>query len=134
MTEVKDRPKTLLIRGDQGSGKTTLARHIAQVAGRYVELSMLELTQPFGLSALADHGKPVATIIIDEFGGSLLESGVLEQLLESDMVSVNRKGLTPRKVSRPHVIVCVVPGVHCNKLQDSDDIQTLVVELKSVTL
>lgn len=98
-----EKGKALLIRGDQGSGKTTRARAIAKEHGSYTETTMDELCQgKFGLGRVLK-GDPT-TVIVEEFGGNREDVAVAKVLITSEKLTVERQGENPVEVTPPNFI------------------------------
>jgi len=99
--------KALIIRGPQGSGKSTIAREIAKARGPYVETTLADIDSPFELGRLMAHDP--ATIIVDEVGcfSRFLDRAreKLKDIVRSHELEVHRRGQNPRTVASPNIII-----------------------------
>jgi predicted P-loop ATPase len=95
----------LVLHGEQGAGKTTLARQIAARRGRYAEISSLLLSEK---DALGDalSSRP-STLIIDAEGLSHKDLAQLKTLVTSNTLTLRMPfhRMTVR-IPAPQVIVC----------------------------
>jgi len=107
---VLEKGKALIITGDEGVGKTTLARKIANTNShsslKYVIVTLQEITQsPFALGRVLG-GEPDTVIIEDEL--NLIDSHLdfMKPLISNDEITVDRKGKKHELVKTPHFIIC----------------------------
>ena len=99
----------LNIVGEQGSGKSLLARWIANRSGKFVELDSSEITSTFTLgNALASEPK---VIIIDWHFVEKDSLSVLKMLMSNESIECNRKGRQVVFVPAPTVILCSIEPI-----------------------
>jgi energy-coupling factor transporter ATP-binding protein EcfA2 len=96
--------KALVIVGPQGSGKSLLARKIAESLGTYAETCFSVLSSPFDLGVLL-MGKP-ATLILEEFSHQRVIRNGLKNLITSDTMLMCRRGQMDTTVPTPNFIFC----------------------------
>ena len=95
--------QALVIVGEQGVGKSSLAKDIAEQHGAYVVCSGSELTSgPFELGRLVD-GKP-DTIIVEDF--ERCDIAKLKKMIMSPQVRVDVRGKSPYMATMPNFILC----------------------------
>lgn len=105
----------IVIAGPAGSGKTTLARTIAQTAGRFVETTAERLLQSFGLGVLYDEPD---VCIVDEVRASELEK--FNTWISSTAISVERKHCEAFNVKSPVFILCMQSSIEYARLEMGD--------------
>lgn len=97
-------PATLII-GEQGSGKTLLARAVAAQYGTYVEIrDELDLCAPFQLGALLEGGP--RAVIVDVEDSTERTLAQIKALVCNPSIQIHRKHQPVRAVATPHFIVC----------------------------
>lgn len=96
--------QALVITGTQCSGKTTLARKIAESYGSFAHIGAARLMENFGLSE-AMESEP-KTLIVDGFPTEQEAVNSLKALITSDTVCVNRRFSEPSVVNTPNFIFC----------------------------
>ena len=104
------RGKILVISGPQGSGKTILARKIAENYGAFRELDAVSLNDTRELDHAIASG--VATIIFDEAPCAKEIVARLKDIVTNPTVTVNRKYQEPVSVATPNFIICTSGDQH----------------------
>lgn len=94
----------LVITGPQGCGKTTLARKIAALHGKFAEVNADCLGSPFGLT-YALSGDPDA-LIVEGFPTHSKGIKEIKTMLMSDTIICHRLYKNPIQVKTPNFIFC----------------------------
>lgn len=107
---VLEKGKALIITGDEGVGKTTLARKIADAHShsplKYVTATLQQIVQSnFGLGDVLEC-EPDTVIIEDKL--NLIDSHLdfMKPLISNETIKIDRKGKKPRTVDSPNFIIC----------------------------
>lgn len=96
--------RILCIIGPQGSGKSILAREIAEQRGTYIVINEYHLLRPL-LSFLDGRNNPANTVIVEEFTGRRDVVDRLKMMASEDQIVVNRKYKNPLTIPTPNFIV-----------------------------
>lgn len=96
--------QALVIYGPQGSGKTILARKIAECYGSFIEIDAYQLKTRRDLNDLL--GKGVSTVICDEIPEEIDVQSFLKLLITNGTALVEKKHGKPKIVSVPNFIFC----------------------------
>lgn len=97
----ENRSKALVITGKEASGKSSLARAIANDNGTWTIINYSKFKSIFGLGEVLDYEHD--TLIIDEFNGELEE---LKPLIGNEEVEIRRRGKHNKMVKVPDIIIC----------------------------
>ncbi len=124
--------KSLIICGPQGSGKTTLARHIAGISGKFVTTTMAELTHgsPFMMGRLLQDAPD--TVIVEEFQGTPSELSEAKMLTACARIDVHLPLTESKSAPLPNFIFCS-GSIDPIKL-DAADRRFIVVDLNNEPL
>ena len=94
--------RPVLITGGQGSGKTLLAREIAQAHGRYALIDASELTAPLAFSY---YTADIETIVVEEIDFSSTEQRrAVDELVDSGELTLRQKGKPDTTIPKPNFI------------------------------
>jgi hypothetical protein len=105
MNQVKLTPgQALVIAGSRRSGKTALAREVAERAGTYSEIEGADFDTPFGL-AHAMRSQP-ATLIVEGLPETTRGYSLVKHAISNETFELNAKGEAPRQVRTPNLIFC----------------------------
>ncbi|HEY3432524.1 MAG TPA: DUF5906 domain-containing protein [Rhodocyclaceae bacterium] len=96
--------QALVIVGAQGSGKTTLARKIAERYGSFIEVSADRLESHQGLNDLLAHAKQ--TVIVEGFPENKEQQCWLKALITTPTIKVEKKYGVAETVKVPNFIFC----------------------------
>ena len=99
------RGQALVLLGEQGSGKSMLARRIAGEAGVFMETHACAMDSPHALGALLVEAPD--TLIVDGFPAGDHTRRKLKSMIATDTTQIEIKGNKPRLVKTPHFIFCV---------------------------
>jgi hypothetical protein len=117
--------RALVITGDQGSGKSTMARKIAENYGSFKIAEGFELNFSFGFSNYLE-GEPDALIIEGLLGGRGVEA--IWKMLSSDSMVCNLKGRPSFLVKTPYIIVCLDDNSVLPMIQDDRRFKIIHIE------
>lgn len=98
------RGEALVLIGEQGSGKTTLARQIAERHGTYLEVDADAFCDPLGLDEVIRSAPQ--TVIVDGFPDDDRARERVKQLITAPHLKVGMKGSEPITKPTPNFIFC----------------------------
>jgi phage/plasmid-associated DNA primase len=94
--------QSIIIVGNECSGKTTVARNIASQYGSYTETNINTMMHPFGLRHLINH--PVDTLIVEDLKGGEKEVEFVKSLASNDKMKIDIKGHDSQLIDTPNLI------------------------------
>lgn len=100
MKNILTKGRGIIITGDQGVGKLSLAKAIAKSIGFYAVADFKGVTGPFNSVFLVG----AEVVIIEQFDPTDENLAVAVSLVANDKITVERQGYTPQLVDAPHFI------------------------------
>ncbi len=100
--------KTVIIKGPQGCGKSTLAERMASIAGSYIRVNMDKVVNSsFGLGSALD-SEP-NTLIFEETLDNSRHIELAQHLVSDGSIKINVKYKWPCEVNVPNIIFVLGP-------------------------